>query len=161
MQCRYIRSQMLAYIDGDLYPAQCREVERHVAACVECAEELADVREFSGLMREFVVCPGTPYRFEALRICMAEIEPLEELAAFLPKLRINGAIPRAAVSALMMCLLVGANLASLAPRHAYQNMRHAFSNRKEQVREEYLEELDSAYRDTMAAHHADGPEHTA
>ncbi len=160
MQCRYIRSQMVAYLDGDLYAPQRREVEQHVAGCAECAGELADLCDFSGLMGEFLVCSGPAYSFEALRARMADIEPLEELAAFLPKLRINGAIPRFAVSALMMLLLVSANLASLMPRHVYHNMRDPFAEREAQVTDDYLDEMDAAYRDSMLDHQH-GPHRTA
>ncbi len=40
-----------AYIDGELDPARRRELEQHLAACADCARELAGLREVTELFR--------------------------------------------------------------------------------------------------------------
>ena len=40
-----------AYADGELPPAEAREVETHLEQCTECARELALIRTLGGAMR--------------------------------------------------------------------------------------------------------------
>jgi anti-sigma factor RsiW len=43
-ECGAARPRLDAYLDGDLPPAEAARVEGHLAACADCAAELADLR---------------------------------------------------------------------------------------------------------------------
>jgi anti-sigma factor RsiW len=43
--CRTQLSALFAYLDGELSPAQCRAIERHLADCTCCGGLAAGVRE--------------------------------------------------------------------------------------------------------------------
>ena len=115
MECREVHLRIPAYADDDLRPGERRLVERHLAGCPDCQEEAQEVSRLLDTCHEFLVCPGAGYSFEALRVRMADITPLAEIVAFLPKLKIEGTVPRLAVTALMI-LLVG--LPALSARTA-------------------------------------------
>jgi len=146
LECRHIRSKFTAHVDGDLSPGEARVVAQHVARCPQCASELAEVRRFLELCHEFVVCPAPAYSFEALRRRMALVEPLEEIVAFLPKLRINATIPRFAVAMLMMFIVGGTPFTLRNTRNAYLAMRTPFAQRLDQVDDKYQDQLDAQYR---------------
>lgn len=149
LECRYIRSKFTGYVDGDLYPAERRMVDSHVAECSACRAELAETRHFLRMCHEFLVCPAPAYSFEALRQRMAAIEPLQEVVAFLPKLRINAAIPRFAVAMLLMLIVGGAPFTLRNTRHLYSMMRSPFAERVDQVDDAYQDRLDEQYREEI------------
>ncbi len=107
MNCRQIRSRFADLLDGHLRPNLRRTVQEHLAKCPECRDEFEELEGFLANCDEFLVCPGPAYSFETLRARMATIEPLQEVIAFLPKLRVEGAIPRLAVGFLVMLMVCG------------------------------------------------------
>lgn len=50
-RCKRLLDQLMAYLDGELTPARCREVERHVAACECCGTMTDNVRAVMALCR--------------------------------------------------------------------------------------------------------------
>ncbi len=46
-----LRECLSAYLDGELAPADAAALERHLAACAECRDELAALREVRALLR--------------------------------------------------------------------------------------------------------------
>jgi len=143
MECRYILSKFADYLDGDLRPAEQRLVDRHVAQCPSCRRELEALRRFLDDCNEFMACPRPAYSFRHLRARMAAIEPLQEIAAFLPRLKVQGLIPRAAV-AMMFLLMVGITPGSLRnTRQLYAFMKSPFSMHTARIDEAYREYLDA------------------
>lgn len=141
MECRYIQSRLASHVDGDLSPGGRREVERHVAVCAECREELVALQRFTDDCREFLVFPGPAYSFDALRARMKAIEPLEEIAAFLPRLRVMGTVPRFAVTLLLMILIGGTPFTIRNTRMLYVAMKTPFTRHMDKIDEAYREYL--------------------
>lgn len=149
MDCRSMQSRCAAYLDGDLPPGARMEAERHLASCDECREALESLRDFDAACREALAFPGAPYAFSALRKRMAEIVPLDEVTAFLPHLKIQGAIPRFAVAVLMLMLTGGASGALRHCHVVYTAARQPFLTLAEQCEDSYQDHLDETYRKTM------------
>ena len=160
MECRHIRSKFAGYADGDLYPQERRLVERHTADCDECRMELEAMSGFLNDCHEFLVCPEPSYSFERLRARMATVQPLDEVVAFLPKLRVHGAFPRFAVAALFLLFVGSGPLTARGGRQFVSLMKSPFSLRTAQLKEDYLDRLDAEYRAKVTRHGAadDGEE---
>ncbi|HPO13631.1 MAG TPA: anti-sigma factor [Candidatus Hydrogenedentes bacterium] len=146
MECRTIQSRFTGYLDGDLRPAERRRVEAHIAECPACQEEFAHAKHFLQDCHEFLVCPGPAYSFETLRTRMAAIEPIQEIVAFLPKLRINAFIPRFAVALLALTLIAGPPYALRNSRQVYSTIKLSFHDHAAQWDDNYQTQLDDEYR---------------
>ena len=146
MECRHVQSKLTAYVDGDLHPAERDSTAAHLAQCPACREELAEVRRLLSDCREFLVCPGPAYSFETLRRRMAQVQSLDEVAAFLPRLRIHHTAPRFAVAMLFLVLLLGTSLPLRHARMVIQAAKSPFKERFAQCQPEYIEQMDTEYR---------------
>lgn len=133
MECRHVRSRFSGLVDGVSPPPERSMLEKHLAECAGCAAELAALRQFLRVCDKALACPGRPYSFAALKARMKLVEPLEELAVFIPQLRVRGTIPRYAVTALMLMLVVGSQYTLRGTRQVYSAMRSPFSERSLQV----------------------------
>ena len=71
MNCKITQTKMLDYIDGALYQSECSDIEIHLCSCERCREHYREMKNFSDTCAEFVVYPGKPYAFNALRARMA------------------------------------------------------------------------------------------
>ena len=140
--CRLIQSKFAGYVDGDLRPEERRLVQEHVGSCAECEGAFEELRSFLGEVEEFLVHPGAAYSFETLRVRMAQIEPLEEIVAFLPKLKVQRTIPRFAVAMMMLVLVGGGGPFSLRnTKELYTAMKSPFKVQKAALEETYREYL--------------------
>jgi predicted anti-sigma-YlaC factor YlaD len=133
MDCRRVQSRLIDWIDGDLAPVLAEDMRDHLNQCPECRREADALADFLQNTREFLACPGSVYSFRHLRARMAEIEPLEEIAAFLPRLRVNGLIPRLAVSAVLMALLGMMPASIRESRASYSAMKTPFNDRADTI----------------------------
>lgn len=149
MDCRYVQSRFTGYTDGDLRPAERRCLEQHMSECPACREELAELRRFVSDCHEFLVHPGPAYSFEAIRARMAAIEPLQEIVAFLPRLRVNGLIPRLAVAMLVVLFVSGTPFSLRNTRQVYTAVKLSFASHAEQWDEKYQQQMDREYRDRI------------
>lgn len=52
MECREIAEKLNAYNDGELSPAECREVEDHLCVCASCRKALEEIRQVDVRLRE-------------------------------------------------------------------------------------------------------------
>ena len=57
--CRAQLSELFAYLDGDLTPARCRIIERHLQHC-PCCDHLAASRRRASDACQLVGCSRTP-----------------------------------------------------------------------------------------------------
>jgi len=131
MECRNIRRNLPALLDGDLRPEPARAVRLHLDACPGCAAELLDLQEFLRTSDEALVYQGAPLRFDALRARMAAIEPIDQVVRYqLPKLRIPGAVPRFAVAMLLLAVLAGVPYAFRNTRQVYTAVRTPFEQQE-------------------------------
>ncbi|MBI2433604.1 MAG: zf-HC2 domain-containing protein [Candidatus Hydrogenedentes bacterium] len=133
MECRLIRSRLTTLVDGDARPAERAVIEAHLRECPDCADEAAAVRDFLDTCDDLMVCPGVPYSFEFLKTRLEHIEPLQEIIAFLPKLRVRGTVPRYVVTALMLMLVIGTQYTWKGGRHVYTAMKTPFTLRSVEV----------------------------
>jgi hypothetical protein len=56
----YIEKYLSAHVDGELTPAELREVEEHLAGCVNCRARFAEERAVKALLRERAAMRRTP-----------------------------------------------------------------------------------------------------
>ena len=142
MDCRHIKSQFSGYLDGDLQPDERYRIQQHVTQCSACQEEYEEVRDFLAMSEDALTYHGPRYTFAELRAKMAAMEPLEELVAFLPSLRVNGAIPRFAVTMVLMLLVCGLTMNLRNTRQVYAAMKSPFKDRVAKLEHTYSEYLD-------------------
>lgn len=143
LDCRNIQIKLADHVDGDLSPSTQRVLEAHLQQCPDCEIVWHEYRAFLQNCDEFMVYPEPAYPFAALQRRMADIEPLEEIIAFLPKLQINHMIPRFAVAIIVM-LITGTLPAT------FQGTRQAFTA----IRSPYLHHaatLESVYEDDFSS----------
>ena len=75
---------LLRLIDGELAPAEAREIERHMAACPECRLEVEELRETLGDCRRYreevlgTMLPAPPKPWAELRTGFARIDAGED-----------------------------------------------------------------------------------
>ncbi|MCC6143873.1 MAG: zf-HC2 domain-containing protein [Candidatus Hydrogenedentes bacterium] len=117
MECRHIRMNLPAFLDGDLSPDSRWIVEDHLEWCPACAEELADLNDFNAGARLCLECPAPAPEFHTIQTRLHTIDPLEEVVAFLPRLKIRRAVPRLVVACFFLFLAGGSQYLL---RHAWQ-----------------------------------------
>jgi anti-sigma factor RsiW len=59
-ECRTILAGISAYLDGDLDAAACETIEEHCAACADCADLVAGLKQTAGLCRQLGAAPLPP-----------------------------------------------------------------------------------------------------
>jgi anti-sigma factor RsiW len=57
MNCNDLKQHLMPFADGELEPALAAEVEKSLADCPECREELAEIRRIGGLSRAAFLAP--------------------------------------------------------------------------------------------------------
>ena len=154
MDCRVVRTRLADLIDGHARPAERRALEAHLGQCPDCREEWSAMRAFLADCDECIVCPGPAYSFDALRVRMATVQPLEEIVAFFPKLRINHAIPRYAVAAVMLVLVCASPSTLLRARQCYSALRTPFQTyavieKDDNYMDTLMGKMDAQYRREM------------
>jgi anti-sigma factor RsiW len=107
MECRYIRMSMPAFLDGDLAPAKRCVVEEHLAECPACATELEALNALFEDACVYLECPEPVPAFAVIRQQLDRVEPIDEVMAFLPRLKIRRAVPRFVVAALLLLFAGG------------------------------------------------------
>ncbi len=131
MDCRPIRRDVSALIDGDLGPRRAEEVKQHLSDCDVCAAECEAVHAL--LLRADIALTysGKPLSFEALRREMATIDPLEQVIRYqLPKLRIPGRVPRFAVAMILLLAAGGLSYTFRHTREVYVAVKTPFADQK-------------------------------
>ena len=141
MNCRHVHGRIVALIDGDVPPGLRDDMASHFASCPACRAEYGDVADFLAVCREVLTCPGPAYSYAVLRAQMETIRPLDEVRAFLPKLRADTPAPRFAIAA---CMVAGACMAPLLQRmgvDGYRASRQPFDTRLARIDEAFQEFL--------------------
>jgi anti-sigma factor RsiW len=146
MECQKIQRWFTAYVDGDLTPAQRRWVDAHLDSCHPCREELNLFQQFDLDCHATLGHAQPTYSFAELREKMTRVDTLEELQAFLPKLRINHAIPRAAMAFVLLLLGVVSLYPLRQVRTVINVAKTTFQQRHDQWQPEYMDTLDQEYR---------------
>ncbi|MBP8128818.1 MAG: zf-HC2 domain-containing protein [Candidatus Hydrogenedentes bacterium] len=144
-ECRRVRSKFTDYVDGELRTPDREAVDAHLSVCSACREEFAEHRYFLTTCDEFLVPDGPVYSFAGLRPRMADIEPLEEIVAFVPKVRIRGPVPRFAVSCLLMLLAGGLPATFRFGREMYHQARDPIIAYTDRVEEQYRAAWDTEH----------------
>lgn len=140
--CRHIRSRFTAYLDGDLRNAERETVDVHLRDCADCQADFAAFREFLLNCDEFLAAPPPTYTFDSLRARMADIEPLAEIIDFVPKMHIHGAVPRFALSVMLMVLVGGLPGALRHSREVAQQLRSPIIDHEARLLQRIEETLD-------------------
>ncbi len=146
MNCKITQSKILDYSDNALNQDEMRAFEVHLCGCNECREEYRALKAFSDTCAEFVVYPEKPYSFNVLRARMATIRPLDEVVAFMPKMRSQGLVARFAMTMLLIAFAVALPTATRGTRESYAAAQRPFTEEKEKWHEDYQQELDAQYR---------------
>lgn len=157
MQCRHVQMKLPAYFDGDLSPAAIGEVDEHIRSCETCRDEFHTVQALFSDCRAVLTSVQPTYTFDSLRLRMAQVRTLDEVVAFLPKLRINHTVPRLTVAALFLLLFVLSDVPVRHFRTMYHAMQRPFNARAEQWKPEYQDQMDIQYREQFATKTAAAP----
>ncbi len=152
MNCRITQGKMLEYIDGTLYPSERSDFELHLCACETCRELYREMKVFSDTCAEFIVYPGKPYSFNTLRARMATVRPLDEIVAYIPKMRAPGLAGRFATALLLLVFVALLPSTARTSRETCTAIRRSFTEETAKWEPEYQEALDKQYRQKMAEH---------
>lgn len=74
MKCQGLGEQLSAYIDGELNTQETLEIERHLATCAPCAEELEGLRRVRALMSQKQPIKLSPFFWTRLAARLQERE---------------------------------------------------------------------------------------
>lgn len=107
MICSAVQRHFTALFDGDMPESSRQDLELHILVCKSCREAYRQHCDFLRTCDEFLVCPGPPHPFERIRERLPDIEPLDEVLAFVPKLRIQSAHGRLALACVMVLMVSG------------------------------------------------------
>jgi anti-sigma factor RsiW len=105
MNTRQMESRIIAYIDGDLMPAERQRVADAVAGQHELAEAAQEWQERTAEWRDALAFPDAPYTFATLRARLAHVRPIDEIRLFLPRVRLDSPLPRLVVASLFLAAL--------------------------------------------------------
>lgn len=152
MNCKITQGKMIEYIDETLYPGERSDFELHLCACENCRETYREMKAFSDTCAEFIVYPEKPYSFNALRARMATIQPLDEVVAYLPKMRAPGLVGRFATALLLLVFVALLPSTVRTSRETCTAIRRPFTEETTKWEPEYQEALDKQYRQKMAEH---------
>ena len=86
-----------------------------------------------------------------MRAKLAFVDPVEEVRAFLPQLKVQGIIPRMAVAVLFLVLVGQVPFSVRSTRQIYAAAKTPFNERSAAWDEDYQEQLDRDYRDSFKA----------
>lgn len=89
MSCRKIQFLIQAYLDGESSAAESAAVERHVAACPECAADLASSRQLLSVLGASPQRKVSAGFEERLCAALAESRPKSGLTAWWERLRLQ------------------------------------------------------------------------
>lgn len=148
MKCNHIKSRLIGFIDGDLYPADHREIETHLRYCDSCHQEWLAMKALSDTTSEFIVYQDAPYPYAALRPRMAVISPLEEIMAFFPRMRAQGLAGRLA-TVLSLLFLFSLPFPGRLVRDLTEPARRTLAEEIAKWEEPYQEQLDEEYREQL------------
>lgn len=127
MDCRTIRRDVPALLDGDLGPRRAGEVLRHLDSCPNCDGERAQFQALLRASEDALSYRGAPLAFNDLRARMATTEPLDQVLRYqLPKLKIPGTAPRFAVAMVLLVCLAGPTYACRHSRQVYTAAKSPF-----------------------------------
>jgi hypothetical protein len=103
MTCESVRDAMGEYLDGILCDTKQKEVESHLLACPDCRQEVQEVRETLGLLKQAgEVTPPKTLRPSVLAVLKRE--KTQQKRRFAPW------IPQAMAAAVIFLLLVAGNV---------------------------------------------------
>ncbi len=128
MRCSIAQSKIPAALDGDLAPGERHLLMAHVGECAACANEFEASQDLDALLNEVVLCPAPNYSFAQLRERLTDIDTLDEIRAWLPKLRARGPVARLAASCLMVLLMVMGQGSMRVARTVHQNSAEGIHN---------------------------------
>jgi len=84
MKCEHIKRKLERYIDGELNPADRKQVEEHLTSCMECTAELARLQSLQSAGEgDFIPEPPPEYwnqLSEDVRSTIADLEPKKKKA---------------------------------------------------------------------------------
>lgn len=135
MNCSVVQRKFTALFDGDVPGLERQDVELHILVCAACRAAYREHSDFLKTCDEFVVCPGPPLPFAALRERLADIEPLDEVLAFVPKLRIHSAYGRLALASIMLLFATGMPVSWRGTRHFCDSLTAAVELNRYQIDE--------------------------
>jgi anti-sigma factor RsiW len=81
--CQWVRSVLVAYLDGELRPSTAEAVRRHLARCESCRAQLRLLQESWRLLDEM---PPAPVRSGFTQRMMGRVVEEKELSAFVARL---------------------------------------------------------------------------
>lgn len=87
--------------------------------------------------------PGQPYAYARLAARLPDITPLDEVAAFLPRLRVSGRSPRLAMAVVMILLVAVGQVSLRQGRNTLTNMKDVATGHDQRIKTAFMEYLDT------------------
>lgn len=140
-ECRRIRSRFTDYVDDSMRATERAGIEAHLAECDTCRGYFGEHVELLQTVEDVLFAPEPTYTFDDLRVRMAEIEPVREILAFVPKMRMQAPIPRFALAFVMMTLVFGLPTALRCSREMACQLRRPSMTYEARV-DQKLDEID-------------------
>ncbi len=141
MECRQIKLHLLAHMDGDLDPASAARVEKHLERCRHCRDTRDEMYGFDATLRQPLAFPGQPYAYRQLAACLPDVRPVDEVAAFLPQLRVSGRAPKLAMAALMLVFVLLGQVSLREGRNSVSTARDLMTGHDARIKSAFLEYL--------------------
>ena len=116
MDCSYIRSKFVDYIDQDLSYDDHAVVRDHLAECYLCKEDFDDLRNVLGLCETALRHPRPVDRFDELGIQAAAAASRRNHAVPRHKLRVGELLARLACAAVVVFMVAASPVAVKAAR---------------------------------------------
>lgn len=146
MECRHVQFHLSAYIDGDLSTDSARRMDRHFVGCRNCRRVRDEAQEFDAEILSAMAFPGQPYAYATLAARLPDVTPLDEVAAFLPTLRVSGRSPRLAVAVVMVLLVAVGQVSLRQGKNTLANMKDVASDHDQRIKTAFMEYLDTDLR---------------
>lgn len=106
MECKVAERKMLAWLHDELPLHQRAEIAEHIAACAVCAERAASLQEILDAGQTALKYEGPCYSYHQLQTRMHQVTAMEEVYAWVPKLRVIHPVPRFALAMFLMGIML-------------------------------------------------------
>jgi anti-sigma factor RsiW len=118
MDCKFVASKLVQYLDEDLPAAIYREITEHLDRCYLCVEEYHELVRVTDLARQTLRCPVYCDGYDRLRKQLRQIET-SDIFYFPRRLRVlRTALTGAAITAAAVLFAVSVGLPAIEAIHA-------------------------------------------
>ena len=97
----------IAYLDGALPPGEAAAFAAELRRDPALAAELQTWHDTQQMVRDALEAAAPAVSYRALRPRLADVRPLDEALEFVPRLRVQGVVPRVLIAGMVVLCAVG------------------------------------------------------